>query len=160
MPAPTLPPPPQQSTSYSLASSFFTNAKAFSRNPVSLIGSTVNVIGDIANQMDASQAKYTGVTVSTTAFAVTAATVAAVSAGVGAARSSTSTSTSSAFHENVAVCMKYKQKASQTTEERRAALSLMKEQVKFNNFSRGIDRANSVPLVSTVCVYVCIYVCV
>ena len=108
--------------------------------------------------MDANQAKYTGLTVSTTAAAVTATTVAAVSAGVGAARNSTSTSPSSAFYENVAVCMKYKQKASQTVEERRAALSLMKEQVKFNNFSRGKDRGNYVPLVSTV--HVCVCVCV
>ena len=57
--------------------------------------------------------------------------------------------------------MKYKQKASQTIEERSALLAFMKEQVKYNNYSRGIDRANDVPLVSgceCVCVCVCMWV--
>ena len=186
MPLPTFAPVPQPKASFKLVSNFFSGARAFANNPVSLVGSTVNVIGDIAtsvqsaaptkaliaaaNRMDANQARYTGVTVATTAAVVTAATVAAVSAGVGvvsSASGSTSTSTTIPLHQNASVCMKYKQKAPQTIEERSAALAFMKEQVKFNNYSRGIDRANDVPLVSVcvclwvcVCVCVCVYVCV
>lgn len=174
MPEPTFTPVPQPKASFKLVSNFFIGARAFANNPVSLVGSTVNVIGDIAtsvhsaaptkaliaaaNRMDANQARFTGVTVATTAAVVTAATVAAVSAGVGvvsSASGSTSTSTTIPFHENTSVCMKYKQKASQTIEERSAALAFMKEQVKYNNYSRGIDRANDVPLVSG-CECVCV----